>query len=206
MIKALLMAAVLAAAPTLPVPVEEPPPAGSTPDEVEPGADEHIARSVALYQQERFVEAAAAMELAYQARPRPLYLFNAAQAYRRANRPREALVYYHRFLDVAPEASQASETRGYIKNMELLQAEEERAAQEAAAREQAQAAAARSQVDLTLTRGRAERSEQARRRVRTRALIISSVAGAVVIGVAVTLSVILTRDPSTDWGFHAVTF
>ena len=57
---------------------------------------------------------------AFALRPRPIYVFNAAQAYRRAGRPREAIAAYQRFLTLAPDAPQVSEANGHIKNMEQL--------------------------------------------------------------------------------------
>ena len=186
-----------------PPPPEEPPPSGEPAASAELAAEELVAQSVASFKQERFMAAAQAMEAAFALRPRPIYVFNAAQAYRRAGRPREAIAAYQRFLTLAPDAPQVSEANGHIKNMEQLLAAEARANAETQNRRALAVTTARTQADLLITRVRAA---DERRRARRRAGIIGGAVGAVALGLAVALPLLLTREPTTDWGFHMVTF
>lgn len=77
-------------------------------------------RAAQVFRDGKFVEAAELLLFAYRGDPRPILLFNAGQAYRKAERAQEAKQTYERFLAAAPEHTLAPETRGYVKDMELL--------------------------------------------------------------------------------------
>ena len=95
------------------------PPAPPAPASAAHSADELLAEAKKLFHDEHYPEAAAALEAAYRAEPKPLFLFNAGQAYRKGDRPREALAQYQRFLALAPDDPLAAEARGYIRDMHV---------------------------------------------------------------------------------------
>lgn len=80
------------------------------------------ARAAQLFRDQQFAEAAELLKSAYVDDPRPILLFNAGQAYRKAERAAEAKSMYEQFLKAAPGHPLAPETRGYIKDMESLSA------------------------------------------------------------------------------------
>lgn len=80
------------------------------------------ARAAQLFRDNQFAEAAELLRIAYRQDPRPILLFNAGQAYRKADRAVEARALYEQFLAAAPGHPLAPETRGYIKDMEALSA------------------------------------------------------------------------------------
>ncbi len=98
----------------------EPPPEGFSLSFAE--AQEAKSKASQLFHENRFVEAAQLLRMAYSGDPRPILLFNAGQAYRRAEMPQEARAMYEQFLALAPDHVLAGETRGYIKDMEALEA------------------------------------------------------------------------------------
>jgi tetratricopeptide (TPR) repeat protein len=118
----------------------EPPPAGTALSLADAKAAQ--ARAAQLFRDQRFPEAADLLRLAYRGDPRPILLFNAGQAYRKAELAAPAREMYEAFLKVAPEHALAPETRGYVKDMEALLSTQSRArAVEKAAAEAAQQAA-----------------------------------------------------------------
>ena len=80
------------------------------------------ARAAQLFRDKQFAEAAELLQAAYVHDPRPILLFNAGQAYRKAERAAEAKSMYEQFLAAAPGHPLVPETRGYIKDMESLSA------------------------------------------------------------------------------------
>lgn len=72
----------------------------------------------ALYVKEDFLGAAARFRAAYDLDPDPVYLFNIAQAMRRANRCREAGAYYRRYLDEAKHAPNEEAVQGYLREVD----------------------------------------------------------------------------------------
>jgi tetratricopeptide (TPR) repeat protein len=110
-----------AAAPPDPPPpsVFEPPPMGQ-------GAAALVTYARSLFAGERYSEAAQVLLTAYDQSPQPVYLFNAAQSFRKATRPQEALDAYQRFLIVAPDDPLAVEARGYALDMQTLLAAQSR--------------------------------------------------------------------------------
>lgn len=85
-----------------------------------PEVDLHVKLAAALYKVGNYLEAASELNVAYELQPQPVYLFNIAQAYRRALRARAAQVMYKRFLEMAPAHPLAPEARGYMLDMEAL--------------------------------------------------------------------------------------
>ncbi|MDB4968558.1 MAG: hypothetical protein JWN44_4247 [Myxococcales bacterium] len=82
-------------------------------------------RGLDLYATGNYDGAAAAFVQAHAMKPKPLILFNVAQAYRKGGHFAEALTYYKRFLAEAPESEKApleDETRKYVAEIEAHQA------------------------------------------------------------------------------------
>lgn len=98
------------------------------------------ARAAQLFREKQFAEAAELLRVAYLHDPRPILLFNAGQAYRKAERAVEAKSMYEQFLAAAPGHPLAPETRGYIKDMEALSAMQLRVTQVSLALEEQLAA------------------------------------------------------------------
>src|SRR5262249_19565300 len=111
---------------------DEPAPAPAPPAATEPGkpppaaeAAVEVTRARQLFSEQKYDEAAQALQRAYTLDPKPLYLFNAGQSYRKAKKSPEALEMYHRYLKVAQESTLAIEARGYVSDLEsLLKAQE----------------------------------------------------------------------------------
>jgi tetratricopeptide (TPR) repeat protein len=85
------------------------------------------ARAGRLFREGRFIEAAELLQEAHRVDPRPILLFNAGQAYRKAERAKDAKAMYEQFLAAAPDHALVPETRGYLKDMEALLAMQRRA-------------------------------------------------------------------------------
>ena len=121
-------------------------------------------RAARLFREGHYVEAAALLRQAYQADPRPIFLFNAGQACRIAERPAEARALYEEFLAVAPSHALAQEARAYLKDMEALLAMQQRTREVALAlEEQLSATEIRKQQalkDLEQERLRAQQIQQ----------------------------------------------
>lgn len=108
----------------LPAPSPAPAPASSSdqPLPLGPGDDtgnlnlrETTARGILLFQQGDYDGAIQAFTAAYVISPKPMFLFNIAQAHRKVGRPREALLHYQLFLRKAPDTPLRPETEAYIE-------------------------------------------------------------------------------------------
>lgn len=108
----------------------------------DPAAEAKVAEAQAaqMFRENRFTDAAELLKLAHSKQPRPILLFNAGQAYRKAERAAEAKAMYEQFLDAAPTHPLGAEARGYLKDMEVLLSMQERAKQVAFALEEQLAA------------------------------------------------------------------
>jgi tetratricopeptide (TPR) repeat protein len=98
--------------------------------------------ALALYEAQRYEESIPEFQAAYKIDARPALLFNIAQAYRKAGRPKEAIEYYDRYLEADPKID--AETRrkvdGYLAEARntlaaLELAVKQRLAEEKAARD-----------------------------------------------------------------------
>jgi len=145
-------------------------------------ATSHVRQAGLLYKAGQYLEAASELNLAYTLDPEPVYLFNMAQAYRKATRARAAQLMYARFVEMAPTHPLAPEARGYLQDMVLL------------AQAQAQEQTARDELS---------RERQANRPLYQRAWFWGLVGGVVgAAGIGIGLGVGLSRrEPSTDGGF-----
>jgi tetratricopeptide (TPR) repeat protein len=123
--------------------VAEPPPAGADLSLADARAAQ--AQAAQLFRENKYTEAAELLRLSYRGDPRPILLFNAGQAYRKADNPMAAKQVYELFLSVAPQHPLAPETRGYLKDMEALLSTQARAQQVARALEERLAATKRSE-------------------------------------------------------------
>ena len=144
-------------------------------------AELHAKLASALFKSGNYLEAARELNTAYALVPQPIYLFNIAQAYRKALRAAAAKSMYQKFLEAAPSHPLAPEARGYMADMEAL----------------AHAQEARNDAQEELSR------QQRRPKPIYKRPVFWGVLGAVVgVGViAVGLGVGLSRrDPSTNGG------
>jgi hypothetical protein len=98
-----------------------------------PRARDHYERGLQLYQADQFQEAANEFMAAYALRPKPIILFNIAQALRKAGRFSEALDYYRRFLVAGEPGELEAETNSYVNEIEAHLALEKRLREKAAA-------------------------------------------------------------------------
>ena len=114
------------AAPAAPVPATSPAPAESVPPStIEPppsdaAAEAHVAYANQLFLAGLYADAAAALRRAYERNPKPIYLFNAGQSYRKGLYPVEALELYERFIAIAPTHPLANEARGHVQTIQAL--------------------------------------------------------------------------------------
>lgn len=70
------------------------------------------------YAEERFSEAAKHFSAGYMLDPKPGFLLNIAQSYRKADEPKEALHYYQEYLKAAPDSKLRQQVEGLIKELE----------------------------------------------------------------------------------------
>jgi tetratricopeptide (TPR) repeat protein len=133
----------------------EPPPAGVD-------AAALVTHAKALFLAERYVEAADTLMAAYQQTPRPIYLFNAAQSYRKGNAPKQALAAYEQFIPVAETEQLAAEARTYARDMRTLIDAQERSQTVTLALESERQAAAEKQRALQVEKEQALQLEKAR--------------------------------------------
>ncbi len=71
-------------------------------------------RGIGQFQSGQFDAAIESFSAAHVLSPNPMFLFNIAQAHRKAGRPREALTHYQLFLRKAPDSPLRPETEAYI--------------------------------------------------------------------------------------------
>lgn len=80
----------------------------------------HLAAAKQAFQSQDYNTAAEALQKAYAVEPRSLYLFNAAQAYRKGERYKDALDLYEKFLQTDPDNRLAPEAKGYVADLKAL--------------------------------------------------------------------------------------
>ena len=132
----------------------EPPPAGAKADQI---AD----YAAALFKQQRYSDAGDALKLAYEREPRPIFLFNVGQTYRKAGRYADAVAAYRQFVVAAPEHALVSEARGYENALTALIEQQERAKQIESSLIDKQAEAERVRQNLTLQQRKTEEAQHA---------------------------------------------
>jgi tetratricopeptide (TPR) repeat protein len=93
---------------------------GESPPPADAPAQAHWRYARQLFAHEDFVNAAKELELAFARDPRPLYLFNAGQAYRKGEKLVEAKHLYQQFLSLAPDHVLAVDARDHIRTIEQL--------------------------------------------------------------------------------------
>lgn len=100
----------------------EPPPASEKPER-------YIDRAQQAFQAGQYVEAGDNLYRAYLLSPKPIYLFNAGQSYRKGGHADQALAVYDQFLRVAPDHPLSNEARAYKATLDAL-LKEQRAAKD----------------------------------------------------------------------------
>jgi hypothetical protein len=92
-----------------------------TPDATIPTASDASAKGQQAYEAKQYADAAKQFMIAYGLDPNPLYLFNAAQAYRLGDKCTEAIDAYRQFLQVVKDkqlnVSNLDQVTGYIEGM-----------------------------------------------------------------------------------------
>lgn len=85
-------------------------------------------QGIAQFQRGEFDAAIESFSAAHVLSPNPMFLFNIAQAHRKAGRPREALTHYQLFVRKAPDSPLRPETEAYIALVQTqLQAKQQAA-------------------------------------------------------------------------------
>ncbi|MFO0576915.1 MAG: hypothetical protein U1A78_23170 [Polyangia bacterium] len=105
---------------TSPAPAESVPPSAIEPPPSDAAAEAHVAYANQLFLAGLYADAAAALRRAYERNPKPIYLFNAGQSYRKGLYPVEALELYERFIAIAPAHPLANEARGHVQTIQAL--------------------------------------------------------------------------------------
>jgi tetratricopeptide (TPR) repeat protein len=139
----------------------EPPPASASVDDL-------VSYASAMFKAQKFAEAGQSLHFAYQREPRPIFLFNAGQAYRKGERYSEAKAAYSEFLQVAPDHRLASEARGYVATLTALLEQRERSQQiemalsdQKAESERAKQLSEENRAKAEANRAKAEQAEKA---------------------------------------------
>jgi len=139
----------------------EPPPASAS-------VDDFLSYASAMFKAQKFVEAGQSLQQTYQREPRPIFLFNAGQAYRKGERYSEAKAAYSEFLQVAPDHRLASEARGYVATLTALIEQRDRSQQiemalsdQKAESERAKQLSEENRVKAEANRAKAEQAEKA---------------------------------------------
>lgn len=86
-------------------------------------------QGIQQFQQGEYDAAIESFSAAHVLSPNPMFLFNIAQAHRKAGRPREALLHYQLFLRKAPDSPLRPETEAYIALVETQLQSRQQAAQ-----------------------------------------------------------------------------
>jgi tetratricopeptide (TPR) repeat protein len=102
-------------APSAPAPAPEGPLLQSDGVDGNLSLKEATERGIRLFKEGNYDGAVQAFTAAYVLSPKPMFLFNIAQAHRKAGRPQEALLSYQLFLRKAPETPLRAETEAYIE-------------------------------------------------------------------------------------------
>ncbi|MBL9006910.1 MAG: tetratricopeptide repeat protein [Myxococcales bacterium] len=155
-------------------------------------------QGIRQFQHGEFDAAIESFSAAHVVSPNPMFLFNIAQAHRKAGRPREALTHYQLFLRKSPDSPLRPETEAYIALVEAqLQAK-----QHAAQTVQSPAGHERTAAEPPTPAPAPGKNDAPTRPVYKRAWFYGVLAGsAVAVGLAVGLGVYFgTRPPSTTLG------
>lgn len=169
---------------------DQPLPLGTNDAEGNLSLREVTERGIQLFRAGDYNGAVQAFTTAHILSPKPMFLFNIAQAQRKAGRPQEALISYQLFLKKAPDSPLRAETEAYL---ELVRTQLKiRAASEATSSPQL-----RGQVLATLAPLAAERRVPLHRRPWLWGLVGTAVAVTSGVAVGVYLG---TRPPSTTLG------
>ncbi len=155
-------------------------------------------QGIRQFQRGEFDAAVESFSAAHVLSPNPMFLFNIAQAHRKAGRPREALTHYQLFLRKAPDSPLRPETEAYIALVEAQLQAQQQAKQQAAQPVQGPSTHER-EANAT---AKPEATESPARPLYKRGWFYGLLAGATVaVGLGVGLGVYFgTRPPATTLG------
>jgi tetratricopeptide (TPR) repeat protein len=95
-----------------------------------PSPQEHYKKGMAAYALEDWDAAIAEFEAGFREEPNAAFLYNIAQAHRKAKRPEPAVKFYRKYLELAPDARDRGEVEGLIASLEHAISEQQRALQQ----------------------------------------------------------------------------
>ncbi|WNG34120.1 hypothetical protein F0U61_11140 [Archangium violaceum] len=129
-------------------------------------AKELIKQAERLYDQKKYLEAAAVLEQAHELKPDMRLIYNIARAYDQAGKEKEAISYYEKYLTDGEDAQLRKRSRSAIDRLRLQQEKEAANAAAAAAerkrlKEEAESAKRRAEAEREAAR-RAEETNQLR--------------------------------------------
>ncbi len=159
----------------------------------------YLERAAHYFKTQEYDRAADELKKAYLIKPKPLFLFNTAQALRRGGRIREALATYQEFLQKDPSTQLKAETDGYIGDLKAILAEQEHVELARQALVSEKQTTAQTKTALFDERQRAER-ERKKPIYKRGGFWVGMAAIAVAVGAGVALAVLIPRDPATDGG------
>jgi tetratricopeptide (TPR) repeat protein len=81
-------------------------------------AKEHYTKGMAAYTLDNYDKAIEEFRAGFEEAPDPVFLFNIAQAYRLSHRPREAISFYKKYLQLAPTAKNRDTVEQQIQTLE----------------------------------------------------------------------------------------
>jgi tetratricopeptide (TPR) repeat protein len=181
-----------------PVRAQTPPPSSSD------AVRAHYERATAAYALGNFAEAAVSYEKAFEVRPDPALLYNAAQAHRRAGNRGRAIELYRSFLQVFPRDDNRELAERHLRELERAAVGDAGLRPDGGDAQPAPSAAAPAAGETGLT-ARVDPpssvSAPPRRTLSRRAwLWIAGAAAAVVAGTVTAFALTGQRDPQPSWG------
>jgi tetratricopeptide (TPR) repeat protein len=159
----------------------------------------HFDRATTHFAVGEFEQAGEEYQLAYKARPDPALLYNAAQAFRLANKPEKALILYKNYVQLYPRERNVDEVRGQIQKLKdaIASAESAKSAPPTGPAEPAQPPPP-DPAPARASEGGAQATAKSDKTPIHKKWWLWTIVGVVVVGGVVTTAVLLTT-PSGAW-------